>query len=270
MDVPKFVAFDLEIADEFPEDGNWQLVRPLGISCAATYTSDGMLKRWRAPADVEGDPFDVARCEGGEIVVHYYEPYNLEGAPFPERMTPEHCRQMVDYLLELEERGYEVVTWNGLGFDFDILAEEVADLDYRNTVIELALRHVDPFFNMVCDKGFGIALNTAAQGLGVAGKTEGMHGDLAPMMWREGLERQLKVLEYVGQDAIATANVYTALRERGVLPWTTKRGTQSYWRRRQGMVDPVNRAAQWPKPDTSWMTRPRPRSSYYAWTGAEL
>ncbi|MDP6494098.1 MAG: hypothetical protein QGI09_01450 [Dehalococcoidia bacterium] len=36
----KYLAFDLEIAKEFPEGGDWRGHGPLGISCAATQASD--------------------------------------------------------------------------------------------------------------------------------------------------------------------------------------------------------------------------------------
>ena len=36
----KYLAFDLEIAREIPEGGDWKANRPLGISCAATLASD--------------------------------------------------------------------------------------------------------------------------------------------------------------------------------------------------------------------------------------
>ena len=38
--MPRYLAFDLETVDPFPEDRNWREVRPLGIGCAAAYASD--------------------------------------------------------------------------------------------------------------------------------------------------------------------------------------------------------------------------------------
>ena len=38
--MPRYMAFDLETVDPFPEDRNWREVRPLGIGCAAAYASD--------------------------------------------------------------------------------------------------------------------------------------------------------------------------------------------------------------------------------------
>ena len=40
------------------------------------------------------------------------------------RMTSDDMGRMVDFLLEQMAAGYTVLTHNGLGFDFDFLAEE--------------------------------------------------------------------------------------------------------------------------------------------------
>ena len=44
----KYLAFDIETAKDVPgEDFNWRPHRPLGISCAATLTSDSSeLRLW--------------------------------------------------------------------------------------------------------------------------------------------------------------------------------------------------------------------------------
>ena len=42
-----FVAFDIEIANPFPDGvDDWQPFRPFGISCAATLTSEGQMTVW--------------------------------------------------------------------------------------------------------------------------------------------------------------------------------------------------------------------------------
>ena len=80
-----------------------------------------------------------------------------------------------------------------------------------------------------------IGIETAGKGLDVGAKTEGMHGDLAPVLWCgwpdwaddelraliEALgvepgtrEAQDLCLEYVAQDAKLTADVYSAILDR--------------------------------------------------------
>ncbi len=41
-------------------------------------------------------------------------------------MTLEEVAGLLQYLCKMAGEGYTILTWNGLGFDFDILAEESA------------------------------------------------------------------------------------------------------------------------------------------------
>ena len=110
-----------------------------------------------------------------------------------------------------------------------------------------------------------------------AGKPEGMDGAKAPVMWGQGAYAQKKVLEYVEQDARTTARVYEEIVRRRHLPWTSRSGKSQSWRwdGRGVSFNPavgerllsVSEALRYvPKPDTSWMTDPRSRESFYAWT----
>jgi hypothetical protein len=239
----KIVAFDLEIAKEIPEGEGWQACRPLGISCAATVDTDGDLRLWHGAE--QRAAFSAGR--------------------YPPQMLPAECQKLAQYLVEMQSEGYKVVTWNGLGFDIPVLGEECGDLVSFDNLRDLALDHVDMAFAMFCEKGFMIGLNAAAHGLGLEGKTEGMHGDLAPVMWGQGVEAQEKVLEYVAQDARTTFDVYQAVQKGRVLPWTSKRGRPAIWIPGQGRFLTVREALELPEPDTSWMSNPWPRSKFAGW-----
>ena len=94
----RYLAFDLEIARSLPEGlEDWKSIRPLGITCAATITSEG------------------------ELTVY---PATDDSGAFSDRMTPAQASQLVDDLQAAAQSGMTLLTWNGLGFDFDILAEE--------------------------------------------------------------------------------------------------------------------------------------------------
>jgi hypothetical protein len=228
------VAFDLEIATPLPENSNgW--VSSVGISCAATYKS--------------GD--EEPRLWHGAV---------LGAFPYPERMSQEECEEMVNYLTDCQNDGYPVVTWNGAGFDMRVLAEECG-----HDIGLLTLEHIDMAFHMLCVKGYMIGLNTAAHGLEVGSKMEGMHGSLAPVMWAEGRESQEKVLQYVAQDAILTSQVYQAIQEKKRLPWTSRSGNPQVWFLNDRGLLPVCEADQLPLPDTSWMTNPRMRGDCLGW-----
>lgn len=231
-----FLAFDLEIARIFPGDFSaWRSHRPLGITCAATL------------------------IPGQEPVLWY----GVEGSDsYAPCMTPLEVIRLVNYLQGAEEQGFKILTWNGLGFDFDILAEESGCLEACRS---LARGHYDLMFQVFCLKGFPLALDTAARGMGLAGKTEGMTGGQAPLLWRQG--RQQKVLEYVAQDVRTTLEVALAVESAGCLRWTTKTGRPAVLALPHGLI-PASQAACLPEPDTSWMSTPIRRSSYTSWLEA--
>jgi hypothetical protein len=107
----KYLAFDIESA-RLP-DGDWRSCRPLGISCAATLLADSdEPKLWHG-----GDRARPA-----------------------DRMIREEAAELVQYLSAQVEHGYTLLTWNGVGFDLDVLAEESGLLETCRT---LALAHVD-------------------------------------------------------------------------------------------------------------------------------
>jgi hypothetical protein len=231
----KYLAFDIEIAQLVPEDdANWKAHRPLGISCAATLTSSGELLVWHG------------KTASGAI---------------GDRMSIPENKEMVAYLQRMTQEGYTILTWNGLGFDFDILAEESGELEACK---ELAWNHVDIMFHVFCLKGYGLALNKAAKGMGLAGKTPGMQGDLAPIYWAEGKKQE--VLEYVSQDVRTTLELAEAIDRRHELRWTSDSGKPQALPFSDGLLR-VREAITLPKADTSWMKNPWPRSKFTGWMG---
>jgi len=153
----RYMAFDLEISKGFPEKVlDWHVYRPLGISCAATLTSEMQLNHW------------YGQTEDGK---------------FAPKMNSQEVLRMVDYLQGAVNSGYQIVTWNGLGFDFDILAEESGD---HVRCRQIALDHIDMMFHLFCLKGYPLSLDRAAKGMKIQGKLEGMGGGLAPILWEQG------------------------------------------------------------------------------------
>ena len=176
-----------------------------------------------------------------------------------DQLTGEALDELVAYLQAGVENGYTVLTWNGLGFDFDILAEESGALEICRS---LAMDHIDMMFHIFCNKGFGLALDTAAKGMGLPGKPPGMRGDLAPRYWAEG--RREEVLEYVAQDVRTTLGVAQQVDIEGRLHWIARSGRDQFLRMPGGWLT-VREALQLPEPDTSWMRNPWPRSKFTGW-----
>lgn len=230
----KFLAFDIETAADIPgKDFNWKPHRPIGITCAAILTTD----------------------EPTPVVWHGR---TADGAPAP-RMTRNEARDVVMALVQKAAAGYTIVTWNGLGFDFDVLCEESGAAEACR---ELAHGHVDMMFHVFCEKGFPVALEKAALAMEIAGKPEGVSGWHAPKLWARG-EYQ-KVLDYVAQDVRIALAVAEAAETRRSFSWKTQKGTTSSMALKRGWLT-VREAAKLPEPDTSWMSAPIPRHSFAGW-----
>jgi len=150
----RLLAFDIETAKDVPgEDFNWKPHRPLGITCIASLSNK--------------TPSEVPR-------IWYSRESN--GIPAP-KMTQADVASFIEFLSEAMADGVVPISWNGLAFDFDILAEESSLV---NECKRLARNHIDMMFHVVCEKGFPVALKNAASGLGVQGKLSGIEGFDAP------------------------------------------------------------------------------------------
>lgn len=233
----KYVAFDLETAKDVPgEDFNWKPHRPLGITCAAAYSADAK-----------------------EPIVWHGKKAN--GKPTA-KMSKAEARKVVQELLQFVANGYTLLTWNGLGFDFDILAEESAT---PKECQELALNHVDMMFHVFCDRGFPVKLDKAAQALAIPGKPPGMSGMLAPRLWAQ--RQYQKVLDYVAQDVRIALQVAMMCEKRKRFEWITQKGARRSFDLIGGWLS-VRAALRLPAPNTSWMDSPIPRHNFTQWLGA--
>ena len=230
----KFLAFDIETAKEVPgTDFNWKPHRPLGISCIATQSTD---------------------CAEPRI----WMSRTSSGAPAAQ-MSRDDVAEFIRYLGKAVGEGLIPLSWNGLAFDFDILAEESGLFDECKTH---TLSHVDMMFHVVCEKGFPVALKSAASGLGLPGKLAGVEGIDAPSLWAAG--KYEVVTEYVAQDVRTTLAVAQESEKRKVFAWTTRKGTVSKMPLPQGWHS-VEAALRLPLPDTSWMSDPPCRGNFMAW-----
>lgn len=226
-----YLAFDLEIAAIIPEgEADWKAYRPLGITCAATLPGDGDPSLW----------------------------FGRNGDDLAPRMSADDVCNLVRYLQSAVAKGYTILTWNGLSFDFDVLAEESG---MYAECAELAMHHIDMMYHVFCIRGHYLGMDKAAKGLDLPGKTEGMNGAMAPALWANG--KQAKVLEYVSQDVRTTLAVAEGVDLLGGIIWTANSG-------RQNIIDidrwlTVAEAQALPLPDTSWMKNPVSRDKFTAW-----
>ena len=229
----RLLAFDIETAKPLPEEVTDLLShRPLGIACAAA-------------VDIEGQH---------EVLWH-----GRNAGTFAAQMSRAEAQGLVHDLVGFVEGGYSLVTWNGVGFDFNILAKESG---LPGECASLALAHIDLMFHIVCSRGFPLALDKVAQGMGLPGKPSGTSGSKAPTLWANG--HQSDVLDYVVGDCRTTFAVARAAQQRGSIEWVTAKGRHATMALPSGWLT-VDQAMQLPLPDTSWMRTPLTRESFTDW-----
>ena len=234
----KLAAFDLEIAKEIPENvESWASVAPLGISCAAVALED-----------------------------HQNRPLLWQGVP---QMTPVECQAMVREFQRLAREGYTFLTWNGCGFDFEVLAMESG---MHSECSELAMNHVDLMLRVTFEKGWYLGFQRALKGAGLEGKLEtvtlsdgtvleGMEGSMAPRLWAAG--EHAAVLEYLRSDVIQLLRLADAVQRKKAIRWTSDRGNPQ-----EVFIDrllTVRECFDIPEPDVSWMTDPPSRQQFVEW-----
>ena len=229
----RYLAFDIEIAKMLPNgQEDWKAFHPLGITCAATYDGEGKPRLWYGKNDQGQAASQMSRTELNELV---------------------------SYLQSMAETGYTILTWNGLGFDFNILAEESGAWQ---ACARMASDQVDMMFHIFCLRGHTLGLDKAAKGMGLPGKPVGMSGELAPRYWAEG--KWAVVLDYVAQDARTTYDLAIKVEREKQLRWKSERGLGQTIDLPDGWLN-VSQALKLPEPDTSWMRQPWQRSKFVGW-----
>lgn len=233
----KLASFDIEIATSIP-DGctDWHGIPNLGISCAA-----------------------VALSDTSDVGFWWGEP----------RMTREQCQQMVVDLDQLVKDGYTLLTWNGCGFDFRVLANESGM--YR-ACSDLAYNHIDMMLMVTFSMGHYLGLQKALDGAGLKGKLKyvtlsdgtvisDMNGAKAPDLWAAG--EQKAVLQYLADDVLQPLELARIIQEKRVIEWRSASGNIQSARFDKLLT--VRECFDLPEPDTSWMSSAPTREQFIEW-----
>lgn len=231
----KLAAFDLEIARITPPDSYdlWKYA-PLCITCAGIAFSDGRYE------------------------VHQDSP----------QLSPAECSALVDRLAALHAEGWTIVTWNGCGFDFRVLAQESGRVQ---ECAALARTHVDLMVHVTFRKGYFLGLDKALAGARLAGKQHGVTlpdgrviekmGPAAPALWAEG--HQEVVLRYLKQDCEQTLALAQDVERRKRIDWTASTGRAQFVQ--VPTLASVEECFKLPEPDVSWMKSPPKRKEFLGW-----
>ena len=229
-----YMAFDIETAKIIPgQVRDLKAHRPLGITCAATLSStDDGPRLWHGRTNDQKPAERMGRADAVELV---------------------------NFLTESTNNGSTILTWNGLGFDFDILAEESGMVEECR---QLALGHVDMMFHVFCELGYPIGLDSAAKGMRLPGKSSAVAQHMAPQLWADG--KTDEVLDYVSQDVGATLELARACEQQRALRWVARSGNVRDMTLGSGWLT-VDAAMRLPEPDTSWMDDPMSRNRFTDW-----
>jgi hypothetical protein len=244
-------AFDLEIAKEVPDDDrDWLRHGPVGIGCAA-FMREGADTTPLVMFDPRSSP-------------HLFDPAT-------KAMTRQGAGLIVEALTTAVRRGFTIVTWNGLGFDFPVLA---AESGLHAECVQLAWDSVDMMFQLVCVNGHMLSLDTALLGMGLQskihtvrlndGREASISGRDAPRLWQA--DEYQAVTEYCAGDVRQTLALALECQRRRCLSWTSQRGKPARMELGQRWLT-VRECLALPEPDTSWMREPVRRESFASWMG---
>jgi len=228
----KLLSFDIEISDvfELAEYEDMEKYAPFHISVAATAVHEGEERLW------------FSEDENGVPALN---------------LTRQRAHELLEYLDKMQQEGFMVCAWNGLGFDLKWIGHQAEDMDLAARV---ALKSYDPMFQFFNQAGFPVALSTVAKAMGIS-QEKSMGGADAPKQWRAG--KYQEVMEYVVGDCQMTNLIVRAIQEAGKIKWRTGKGKISS--KSMPRLKPVEEVIADPGPDQSWMTEPLLKSKFCGW-----
>ena len=241
-----YLAFDMEIATPVADEADLLASRP-GIACAAFIR--------------EGDTRPLVIFDPATSADMF--------VPATKALTQEGATRILEELIAADDRGDTILTWNGAGFDFRLLADETGR---HADCARLARHSVDMMFQVLCDRGHPLALDTALAGMGLPskihtvtladGRTVEVDGRLAPQLWQAGEHEAVMI--YCGGDVAGTLALALACRDRKRLTWISRAGKTNHMKLGARWLT-VEECLALPKPDTSWMTNPLRPEDVVSW-----
>ena len=228
----KLLSFDIEISDVFELSKHEDIEKyaPFHISVAATAIHDGEERVWYSQ-DEDGHPG-----------------INL---------TQQRAHELLEYLDEMQQKGFMVCAWNGLSFDLKWIGHQAEDIPFA---ARIALKSFDPMFQFFNQAGFPVALGKVAEGMGIS-QEKLMDGADAPRQWRAGKHQE--VMDYCLGDCQMTNLIVCAIQKTRQVRWVTGKGTISS--KPMPRLKSVEEVIRDPEPDQSWMDTPMAKANFYKW-----
>ncbi len=237
----KILSFDLEIEKEIPDGtDDFFSLAPLGITCAAAALTKPEIEK----------PF-----------VDYWF-----GWP---KLSKEEAGVIVHDLIRQVQQGWTIVTWNGAGFDFRVLAQESSMYD---ECAKIALNHVDLMLLVTFTKGWYLGLEKVLNYMIDSGKRknvtlsdgtilDNMSGAMAPSLWKRGETKA--VLAYLYDDVVQPWYLTQEIIRRKSIQWLSGKGRPMIVHIPKLLT--VRECFDISEPDTSWMSDPPTRAQFIEW-----
>lgn len=228
----KLLSFDIEISNifELKKNEDMEKYAPFDISVAAT------------------------AIEGGEERIWYSK--NEEGRPAL-NLAQQQAHELLEYLQDMQQRGFMVCAWNGLSFDLKWIGHNAKNM---KLAAEIALNSYDPMFQFFNQKGFPVGLAKVAEGMGIE-QTKLMGGDDAPKEWAKGNHEA--VMQYCLGDCQMTNQIISEIVARKRVNWINAKGGSSS--APMPLLKPVSQVIDEPIADQSWMDSPPVKSKFHGW-----
>ena len=228
----KLLSFDIEISDIFDLKPNEDINKyaPFHISVASTSIYEGEERLWYSTDNDNNPLLNISKDKANDLL----------------------C-----YLKTMQDEGYCVCAWNGLGFDIQWIGYNAQNM---KLAYEIALKIYDPMFQFFNRRGFPVGLASVAKAMGIK-QSKLMTGEDAPKQWHAG--NYQKVMGYVLGDSQITNLIVKEIIKQKRIEWVTQRG--------ENKSEPIPRLKtveeilKDPKPDQSWMSTPIDREDYYRW-----
>ncbi len=234
----RYLSFDIEISDEFVLKPGEDLLdhAPFHIAVAATVEAGGASRLW------------FSTGSGGR----------------PElEMDQSKARELLAFLLQAQQEGWQVFAWNGLSFDLRWIGHNAGNVE---TAARVALGLYDPMFQFFNQRGFPVSLAAVGDAMGVK-QTKLMNAADAPREWRSGNHQ--RVMDYVVGDCRITNQVVEAIVKQQRVAWRTRSGSVST--ESMPRLKTVAEVLRDPEPDQSWMKGPGlNRRHFIEWLPAEV
>ena len=191
----KLLSVDIEISDvfELAKHEDMEKYAPFHISVAATAIYSGLETVWYSPKEA--------------------------GSSEPAlNMTREKAKELLQYLVDMQNDGFMICAWNGLGFDFKWIGHVAEDMKLAARVV---LKSYDPMFQFFNQTGYPVGLAAVAKAMGIE-QEKSMAGADAPKQWRAG--NYQAVMDYVLGDCQLTNLVALAIEEYQQVRWIATKG----------------------------------------------